>query len=146
LSIACGKHFYALFTLKNRQEVSIMPKYRNNSDYEATVCGVTFPAHGEAVVTFYVPPGAGDFTLTDDAPPVRSPVLLAGEYTDETIALPYSSKGITVSAVGSATLYFADDAAGIDISEGGYAISGQWMYLGKLRIVGTARIVVERSA
>jgi hypothetical protein len=124
-----------------------MPTYLNNSmNTPVTVNGVTFPAGAATPAAFFMPPGVGDFTLTDDAPPVRSPVLLAGEYSDETIALPYSAKGITVSATGSATLFFADDADGIDISGGGYTISGAWMYLGKLRVVGTARVVVERRS
>jgi hypothetical protein len=121
-----------------------MPTYHNNSTTPVTVNGVTFPAGADTPTAFFMPPGAGDFTKTDDSPPVKSPVLFSGECTDETIALPYSAKGITVSATGSATLFFADDEDGVDISGGGYTISGAWMYLGKLRVVGTASVVVER--
>ncbi|MDR1299559.1 MAG: hypothetical protein LBJ84_04840 [Oscillospiraceae bacterium] len=134
-----------------------MPTYRNDTANPIIVNGVTFAAGAEVAVSFYAPPGTVGLTQIDAAPLVASPILLAGEFTDETVELPYSDGLIVVSALAGSTelrlgvkppltrLYFCDDANGVDISGSAYTISGAWESLGKVRIEGTARIVVEKG-
>jgi hypothetical protein len=88
----------------------------------------------------------------------NSSILLAGEFTDETVDIPQTDGNIIISAIAGRTelrlgvkpplvvVYFADDTQGVDISGSAYAISGAWSTLSKVRVEGTARIVAEKEA
>ncbi|MDR1209954.1 MAG: hypothetical protein LBK41_06540 [Clostridiales bacterium] len=128
-----------------------MPTYRNDSGLRRVISGngdaatLVFDPGESKPASFYIPGGLG-LTLISSEPPVASPVLAAKTLTDETFDIPYSGR-IVVSVIGvsGATAYFADDTEGVAVPDGGaYVLSGAWYEIGKVRVEGTADIVVER--
>jgi hypothetical protein len=121
-----------------------MPTYRNDLPYGVVYEGKQIMPGDEFAADYYVP----HMTVTGPAPLVVNQHVLysADAVTDTTIELsdlPACPPKIQISVMGAATAYFADDTNGVDCSSG-YVLSGAWKRIGRVRIAGTAQVVIER--
>jgi hypothetical protein len=120
-----------------------MPKYINNTDKDVFYRQYIFPVGEEIEIEAYIPERVG-LTLTDDDPKL-SYYLMSREVADETVWLPGGGR-ITVSILSEtgATVYFADDTAGVPIpAGGGWEETDDWNRIGKIRIDGSGHVVVK---
>lgn len=123
-----------------------MPTYRNVGQNTITYVGKTFVPGGEDIaVPFYVPETDIIKKVKDD-PFVKSPIILVKDATNETIQIPAADEiSICITTKSTAIITFADDDISVPLDNtNGYTLQTHWSKVGKIKVEGSARIIVER--
>jgi len=128
-----------------------MPTYRNSNPTVvrySTKHGVTnFMPGINTPVSFFIPHEELNLELISDEPLVPDPIVWSGKITDGTINIPYF-RTIIISAIteNSAYLYFGDGKNGVPIETNvGFKLEVPWRTVNRVRVEGTATVVVEQG-
>ena len=123
-----------------------MPIYKNTLNKNVEAGDSWFGALEEKTVKYKIPEVNGIEKISDE-PKILETVIFGETVTNETVEIPYVQGRIclSVETEDTATITVEEDNASVTInSSDTYVKESYWKYMSKIKVEGTAQIIVER--